>query len=176
MNMQTPKWLSVTLSFVLVALIMLAYPLTHLPNGQKSSAQPSVQNSAPAETGSIVTNFPDFSYDLTIGGASLHVAIENTDASRQEGLSDTAPLTADQGMLFTFDTPGNLPFWMKDMNYPLDIIWIGPDKTVTYIASDLTASTYPNSYSSPAPAQYVLEVPSGFAAAHNIVEGTQVSF
>lgn len=75
-------------------------------------------------------------------------------------------------MLFVFDEPGHYAFWMKDMRFPIDIIWAGPDGRVVHIEENLSPETYPNSFSSALPAQYVLEVPAGFAQAHAVQLGS----
>ena len=115
-------------------------------------------------------------HPLTIGTTHIKVAYASTPSEQEQGLSGTRSLAGDQGMLFAFPTETELPFWMKGMHYSLDIIWIGSDMTVKDITPDLSPSTYPNSYGPKVPIQYTLEVPAGFAKAHEIVDGTQVSF
>ena len=164
--MHIPKWLSVTLSFLLLTLILVAYPLTHHKEKTEDRKDPVV----------VVTSTPDFSHHLTIGSTIISVAIADTDASREQGLSGTAPLTSEQGMLFVFDTPDNTAFWMKDMNYSLDIVWIDANKKVVSVSKNLSPSTYPDTFSPGVPVQYVLEVPAGFADAHGIKARDSVSF
>lgn len=158
--MHVPKWLSTTLSFALLGLIFAAYIVTH----------------APAPALKTESSGLSFNRTISIAGVSLHVAAAATPAQQEQGLSNTAPLLPDQGMLFLFPTPAVVPFWMKDMHYPLDIIWIDADKRVVDVTADLSPSTYPQSFPPKAPAQYVLEVSAGFAQTHGVVIGTPVSF
>jgi len=86
-------------------------------------------------------------------------------------------LGLEEGMLFIFDRPLRYSFWMKNMKFPLDLIWISRDKTVV----DITRSAQPcvdscESLYPAEPAKYVLEVNAGFAAAHNIQIGDRMDF
>jgi uncharacterized membrane protein (UPF0127 family) len=109
-----------------------------------------------------------------IGGQRVSVILATTQAQRAQGLSGTQPLKADEGMLFVFPQDGTYRFWMKDMNYSLDIIWIDADGRIVSIAPSLSPDTYPNSYGPDAPSRYVLEVSAGFAAAHSVKAGDAV--
>lgn len=101
---------------------------------------------------------------VMLGSTTLSVDIADTDASRTQGLSDTQSLAQDHGLLFEFDEPGTWGFWMKDMMYPLDIIWIDASDTIIYAQTDLSPSTYPKIYAPQSPAAYVLEVNAGILA------------
>lgn len=61
-------------------------------------------------------------------GYSLEVA--DSDAEREKGLGKRESLCAECGMLFVFEQPGRYAFWMKDMRFPLDIIWLLGDEVV----------------------------------------------
>lgn len=60
-------------------------------------------------------------------------------------------------MLFEFKEVGQYGFWMKDMKYPIDIIWIDENLHEVFRASSVPADSYPKVFSSPVPAKYVLE-------------------
>ena len=83
-------------------------------------------------------------------------------------------------MLFVFDNKQITPvFWMKDMQIPLDIIWIGSGKIVKIdenvpapVAG--TPDTKLTNYSSGSPIDYVLEVNSGFSGKNKIKAGDSV--
>lgn len=62
--------------------------------------------------------------NLRIGEASFRVEIADTLRTRSQGLSSRASLAEDSGMLFIFNIPFSYPFWMKDMSFPLDMVWI----------------------------------------------------
>lgn len=100
---------------------------------------------------------------LTIGTAVLQVELAQTTQQRMTGLSHRSELAEDHGMLFIFDTDGRHGIWMKDMQFPIDIIWIDAAMKVVHIAGSVTPETYPKSFTSQTPARYVLEVPAGYA-------------
>ena len=79
-------------------------------------------------------------------------------------------------MLFIFPTPAPRAFWMKDMRFALDIIWIGSDLRVVDITENALPESYPATFSPRAPAQFVLEVPAGLVPRYRIRPGMEVGF
>ena len=61
---------------------------------------------------------------VAIGDATYTVDLAVLPEERQQGLSGREFMAHDAGMLFVFDEEQTLHFWMKDMLFPLDIIWI----------------------------------------------------
>ena len=113
---------------------------------------------------------------VIVGGKEFVVDLANTDAKREKGLSGSSPLDENSGMLFVFDKPGNYGFWMKDMLYPIDIIWIGSDMKVTGIEKSLSPNTYPTTFSPGTSSLYVLEVASGQSQTLGLEIGDSVKF
>ncbi|MDE1924947.1 MAG: DUF192 domain-containing protein [Patescibacteria group bacterium] len=116
---------------------------------------------------------------VTLGTTSLVVEVADTDAEREQGLSDRTSLLPGHGMLFIFDQAGMPGFWMKDMQFSLDMIWADQSGTVVSITQDATPGSYNASnpqasqvFYPSKPAKYVLEVPAGFAAENGIVAGS----
>lgn len=167
--MHIPEWLKTTLSVILLALILAVYiivgPVAKKPVSRTTQDQVSQS-----------IFIPDFIHALTISGKQIQVAYANTPELQQQGLSNTAPLTDEQGMLFMFPTETTPSFWMKDMSYGLDIIWINADKEVVDITANLDPQTFPKSFTPVSPVQFVLEVPAGFAEKNSIEIGTKVKF
>ena len=122
------------------------------------------------------SNTPAFTTPLRIGSTDMHVALATTSAEEELGLSHSAPLTPDRGMLFVFPAPQTPQFWMKDMNYPLDIIWIDASKRVVDISKNILPESYPKTVQPKTPILYVLEVSAGFSDTHALAAGTEVSF
>lgn len=56
--------------------------------------------------------------------AILQLEIADTVHARERGLSGRPALPKGHGMLFVFDKSGIYPFWMREMKFPLDIVWI----------------------------------------------------
>ena len=73
-------------------------------------------------------------------------------------------------MLFVYDSPKVLDFWMKNMHFPLDILWIGPDCTLVDFSRNVppptpgTQNSDLERYRPSAEIQHVLEVNAGAAA------------
>ncbi len=112
---------------------------------------------------------------VTIGDVTLQVEVESTEAAREQGLSGRTSLAEGSGMLFVFEQPSLYGFWMKDMNFDIDMIFADSSGRIVTIARDATAASYkqnpPQVFYPSAPILYVLEVPAGFAESHNIEEG-----
>jgi uncharacterized membrane protein (UPF0127 family) len=110
---------------------------------------------------------------ITIGAVAVRASVADSLAERMTGLSNTPSLPLNMVKLFVFDTDGSHSIWMKDMQYPIDIIWLDSEGRVVHIAPSVDPSTYPASFFSPVPARYVVEAGAGFAATHGVVPGTQ---
>jgi uncharacterized membrane protein (UPF0127 family) len=117
-------------------------------------------------------NLPLSAVVTTENGKEIRVRVADSDQERQRGLSGFKKLPESQGMLFLFDKPGIHPFWMKDMNFPLDIIWLqsGQDGgyRVIYVAEKVLPESYPNSINPKMDADAVLEINSGLASVYNL--------
>lgn len=112
---------------------------------------------------------------LRLGNTIVKADILDTAPARALGLSGRDSISDDEGALFVFDFPRPYSFWMKGMSFPIDIIWIGEDKRVVDITENLRPESYPAHYQPRYPAQYVLEVNSGWARRHGVQIGMQVT-
>ncbi|MBI2013734.1 MAG: DUF192 domain-containing protein [Candidatus Colwellbacteria bacterium] len=113
---------------------------------------------------------------VLFGDTEVIVEIADTDEKRALGLSGREELKDDHGMLFIFENKHIPGFWMKDMNFAIDIIWIGEDFIVRDITPNLLPETYPQAFYPREPVLYVLEVSAGWAARHNIEVGATLNF
>jgi len=109
-----------------------------------------------------------------IGDQTVRVTIADTPESRERGLSGRDGLASDEGMLFVFPNDEYHMFWMKDMLFSIDIVWLSRDKTVVDIAEDVSPDTFPSSFSPRALARYVLELPAGFVEEYTVQIGDEV--
>lgn len=115
-----------------------------------------------------------YNQTLMASDLAIPVSIASTPAQQQQGLSGTAALPSNAGKLFIFDTSGNYGFWMKDMNYGLDFVWIDSAMKIAAITPNVAADTYPKIFYPPQPIQYVLEVNAGFSTQYNLKVGQQL--
>ena len=117
--------------------------------------------------------------EITVGGVPLTVELAYQPADRALGLGYREELAAGTGMLFLFEGPAPRSFWMRSMQFCIDVIWI--ENAVIQGAAESvcpepagTADADLTSYASPIPVTYVLEVPAGWLAAHGLGAGTPV--
>lgn len=111
------------------------------------------------------------------GTTAVNVEVAATETARIQGLSGRASLPAGHGMLFIFESDGDQGIWMKDMNFPIDIIWADSAGRVVTVVPSASPDSYPRTIFHPSlPARYVLETPAGFAATNNIYEGVRMTF
>ena len=91
----------------------------------------------------------------------MDVEIVKTPEAMARGLSGRDKLGDHQGMLFVFDADGRHSFWMKDMKFALDILWLDQDGRIVDMRQDLLPCTPDNCtvYVPQGPARYVLEGP-----------------
>lgn len=119
--------------------------------------------------------------DRTVGSVYLgekvfKVEVADTSKLRTLGLSGHEPLSGDEGMFFVFEKEGVYGFWMKDMLFPIDIIWIDKNFIINHIESEVLPGTYPKVFAPKEEALYVLELQSGEAKRSNIKIGDSVKF
>ncbi len=106
-------------------------------------------------------------------GAAISVHLADTPADRTQGLSGQPSLGEDQGMLFLFPTPARHTFWMKDMRFPIDILWLQNGRVVELWenAPPPAPGTFPAARTPEIAADAVLELPAGQAARRGLLPG-----
>lgn len=127
----------------------------------------------------IFSKSQDFFFESSVQGAfnkisinisdhNINAEVADTAEKRNAGLSGRKNLSEDAGMLFVFEIPAKYSFWMKDMLYPLDIIWIDENKKIIAISENITPDTYPASFFPSDPVKYALEVNGGWTKNNQI--------
>lgn len=109
-----------------------------------------------------------------------------TDSQKMEtGLSGRNFMADNQGMLFDFGSPQKVVFWMKDMEFNLDFLWIEKNPSTGLYAVIGVTTNVPApkatigddrlpTYAPPSAVNWVLEVNAGWSKAHNIQVGDEV--
>lgn len=102
------------------------------------------------------------------GKSCVDVEVVSKLEDMERGLMYRASLAANNGMLFVFNTESKQQFWMKNMHFNLDMLWIDADKKIVYISHDVPACTNDPCpiYAPDVMSQYVLEVNTGYTNAH----------
>ena len=116
---------------------------------------------------------------VQVCGADVCVDVEivSTKADLERGLQGRAGLAKDRGMLFVFIKDDRCRFWMKDMKFALDILWLDRDAGIVAVGENLPpckAAPCPV-YAPPQEARYVLEVNAGFSRAHGLKPGVRMA-
>ncbi|MEO6040488.1 MAG: DUF192 domain-containing protein [Croceibacterium sp.] len=124
------------------------------------------------------SGLPVISLRATPPGSPQHrfrVEVARSDAEQQRGLMFRTALGADEGMLFPYDPPQTVSFWMHNTVIPLDIIYIGADHKVLNIAANATPYS-DESLPSAGPVSAVLELNGGRAKALGIAAGIVIEW
>ena len=117
-----------------------------------------------------------------IGDTVYVVDLAVTPAERTQGLSGRLSMDADRGMLFVYEEDGARTFWMPDMHFPLDMVWIRADCTVAGVTADVpnppldTPRDQLELYPSSGMVRFILELNAGQAAMQGIEPGGAVKF
>ena len=108
--------------------------------------------------------------------ATADVKIAESYEEQYTGLSDTQTLRNGTGMLFVYDQEERRTFVMREMNYPLDIVFIGADERINRVAQAPAPGPNEdgNDIQRSGSAKWILEVPRGWMAARNVTEGDRI--
>ncbi len=116
---------------------------------------------------------------VSINSAIFKVELAKTQKELTNGLSGRNSLPQNQGMLFVFEKPSYYSFWMRDMKFPLDIIFILDNKVVRVFENMPAAAagdTNPAQFGSDVLSDKVLEINAGAAKKNKIKVGDTVTF
>lgn len=116
---------------------------------------------------------------VELAGRRLNVQVADQIEEQQQGLSGRAGISENEGMLFIYDRPIRAGFWMKDMLFPIDIVWIREGRVVDL---SLLAAPEPGKpdhelkvYFPKTEVDQVLEVAGGWVTGNNLTIGDEVS-
>ena len=114
----------------------------------------------------------------TSSGKEIPVEVADTLKKRSLGLGKRNSLKKGWGMLFVFEKRKPHRFWMKDMQFPLDIIWLDNHRIVHIIHNVKPANSMDKLevMTSPVPANFVLEIAAGRSAILSLKTGQQMRF
>lgn len=134
----------------------------------------------PSQTTSAEETIPfDREGELTFMNAAdletkIAIEIADTDSARTRGLMQRTSLPDQSGMLFIFPDEQPRSFWMSNTPLPLDLIFVSSDSQVVHIAKYARPFSSEQILSGGEAAQYVVEVPAGFADLHGLAPGDRV--
>lgn len=121
----------------------------------------------------------DLKTKAIINGHTFGLSVADSQKERETGLSETKSLPENQGMIFLFEKPDYYSFWMKNMKFPIDIIYIKNDRIVT-IQNNVQPPTNPIEspiiYTPTEPSDKVLEIQAGLSKSYNFKKGDKVKY
>jgi len=151
--------------------------MQYLINNGEIKLQPLGNQTVGQGSDILSNNFPKGK--ISIDGTILDVQIADTPDRMTEGLQFQKPLPYNQGMIFVFSEPQIVAMWMKDMQFPLDMIWFDNNGNVVHIEKNLPPCTdnspcqvYDGNRQN---TKYVLEVTAGFADKFNVTERSKLA-
>lgn len=101
----------------------------------------------------------------------IQLIVADTSETRQKGLGGRENLPDDTAMLFVFEKPDAYSFWMKDMKFAIDIIWINEVGRIVYMENNVSPNTYPKSFRPDSKSLYVLEGNEDFIEENQLAVG-----
>ena len=116
---------------------------------------------------------PKRSVVVQVGDLVVRAEVARTVDEQVRGLAGHASLGPTDGMLFPYDPPAEPTFWMRGVDFPIDLIWIREER-VTGVEEDMPADGGVRRYRAPSAVDAVLEVQSGFVREHGILLGDTV--
>lgn len=120
---------------------------------------------------------------VQIGMNIISVDVSDTRQLRMIGLSQHEELDSGHGMLFVYPDAAERTYWMKGMQFPIDIIWIGADCNIGNLTENIPIPDETSEidgsyliYESGKPAQFVLEMNAGYINKNKVFIGDSVVF
>lgn len=109
-------------------------------------------------------------------GVCLELMISETEEELETGLSNYTTLEENTAMLFNFPKAGMVKVWTKDMNFPIDIIWLNGGGRVVHIEERVEPCTLPRCdiFEPVVNTKHLLELKAGFVRELSIHEGDKI--
>jgi len=105
---------------------------------------------------------------IFLRGVPFFAEVADTPAQWQRGLSHRKELCARCAMVFVFDEPQVATFWMKDMQFDIDILWArGGD--IIHTQEYVSHTTPRKTYTTKDPVDTVIELPAGSIARYHLM-------
>lgn len=105
---------------------------------------------------------------------AYYLKAARTADEQTKGLSGTKELASNRGMIFLYEDTAERCFWMKDMNYAIDMIWVDESYKVTAIEHGVRPDSYPKTFCHDA--HYVIELNAGEASKAGLKQGQRLNF
>lgn len=154
---------------ILVALIALGLGEATKLKAPKSPFGTEANNPKDSNSGPI-------KQEVALNNVIFKLEVAKTNAERSLGLSFRNSLGPEEGMIFEFNPPEIPRFWMKDMYFAIDIIWVNQAGQIVALDRDLKPNSFPKLFSPPTPISHVIEVAADTASRLDLQVGDFIHF
>lgn len=163
-----PKALTTLVVLLLIAVTAVLLVLMYPPKTAEAPRDAMATSTSQATTTMVTVSFD---------AGTIEAEVVQSPEARRRGLSDHSSLASDEGMLFVYEREQYPGIWMKEMAFPIDIIWLDAKQRIVYMKRNAKPDSYPETtYRPDDPAQYVLEVNAGVIDKYGLTEGDTVDF
>ena len=164
---------------ICLVLLVICDSMLSASAAQSSSSNNNINPVLKAIQETFLTDSRYLKAKVTVNDFELNADVPTTSELMSKGLAVKNQLKENEAMLFIFEEPAKHSFWMKDMKFPIDIIWLDSARKVVHIERNLQPCAsvfFCTGYSPSADSQYVLETVAGFAQRHNVNMGSDIDF
>lgn len=113
----------------------------------------------------------------TISGKPVTLKVASTNDSKLKGFMNSEGPGDNDGIIFIYEDEDYLRFWMKDVGYPLDILFFDTEMNlVDNLTMEQDDSETPEIHTSARPARFAVELKAGWAKANNIDSKSKLKF
>jgi len=123
-----------------------------------------------------LSQFGNTEKEIRLNGNNFLAEVVDTPEKRALGLSGRPELCLECAMLFIFEKPNEVSFWMKDMRFDLDIAWISGDEVIGIAKNISHARGSVEVVRAPGFVDKVLEINAGVSDRLNLKAGDKVNF
>lgn len=166
---------------VILFLILIAVILSAAWSSQPGNLDRLIARVLPAPKSEVHETKEESRIVIKNGEKNIEIKVEiaDSDEERRVGLTNRTGLGQEEGLLFVFDSKNIKPtFWMKDMKFPIDIIWINDDKIAQITENVPTAPDTPDNkiprYRPKEEVDHVLEIAAGGVKRNGIAVGDSI--
>lgn len=117
----------------------------------------------------------DSYYTVYINNVALSVTVADDTLELQQGLSNIQSIKEFVGKLFVFPNAQRHGIWMKDMLFPVDIMWFDDNLKLIHVEHNVHPDTFDTVFAPDADARFVLETNAHFVKSLQIAEGDRIS-
>jgi uncharacterized membrane protein (UPF0127 family) len=169
---------------IVIALVIAGFYKLNVSNDESlptlsslnSSTVSTEENTIASDTSNInsLDSYETISIQAPKGTVLAYIA--DTEDKKEMGLGKLSSIPENKGMLFNFDEPASYGFWMKDMIFPLTIVWLDKNKKVVSLNENVSVDSFPALFYPKSNAMYVLEITAGAEKNFGIATNTVLSF